>query len=325
MKRKILPMGDPLINTYNIYGSIFSIIADEQNMLDWVYNNFIQIQYVHDWNTLFFDKHHQLLDNCPWLAKYRIPINLVNEKWDEKKDFFIQTIEEEYYIYCYVDRFYLPSSTSFHKEHNYHEVLVFGFDLEKNVFYLADNLANGKYITLEINVTDFVAAFENVYSDNDFFTGIHIMKKRAEDTSIDVKQIFNSFQDFIDSRKTNNLEYNVDVVYGQEALNQVRLNVIDRKESKVKLDVRAFHLLWEHKKLMSLRLEFLYQKNLIREHSYVEEYKKIEKEMLLIRNNALKYNLVKDTKILDWIDSKLFSSTETEKEILEAIVGRAER
>lgn len=117
----------------------------------------------------------------------------------------------------------------------------------------------------------------------------------------------------------------MDVVYGQEALNQVRLNVIDRKESKVKLDVRAFHLLWEHKKLMSLRLEFLYQKNLIREHSYVEEYKKIEKEMLLIRNNALKYNLVKDTKILDWIDSKLFSSTETEKEILEAIVGRAER
>ncbi|GJM73119.1 hypothetical protein HMSSN036_53350 [Paenibacillus macerans] len=54
MTRIELPMYDPIIDTYNIYGSITSVISNKEECWAWIYNNFIQIRYVYDWDATFF-------------------------------------------------------------------------------------------------------------------------------------------------------------------------------------------------------------------------------------------------------------------------------
>lgn len=49
----ILPFYEPTFYTYNIYGSVTSMLSNNDHYLPWLYNNFIQIRYVEDWDSYF--------------------------------------------------------------------------------------------------------------------------------------------------------------------------------------------------------------------------------------------------------------------------------
>ncbi|RAI89552.1 hypothetical protein DET54_11420 [Paenibacillus pabuli] len=312
---------EPYINTYNIYGTTCSIASHDSRIWPWIYNNFIQIRYVPDWNSYFFDNHHLIFDTCPLYSKYRIPRSMLQMKWNSIKEFIIESIDLNLYVYLYIDRFHLSVSKSYKKNRNsLHEILIYGYDSDQEIFYVADNLLEGKYIRTECTYNEIELGYMGVYSDNDFFTSVTLLEKRDEDFTFRVKQVKDLLQNYLTSKETSDLAFKEERIFGFEAWKSFYTNLIANQV----IDRRAFHFFWEHKKVMTDRVRYLIDneyihKNYVNEALYAE-FKKLEKNALIIRNLALKYSVSKD----DIHFSKLSNLTETtieyEKSLVQSLI-----
>lgn len=201
MSKKNLYMRTPEVSTYTSYGCLFSIMDDR--LWPWIYNNFIQITYAHTWGIFAFDNHVRLLSNCPGISYYEIPRTVVDYKWDKKiKNLIIEALEMDYYIYIYVDRYYLKQSSSYQKYPSPHEVLICGYDLNKSTFTIADNLENGKFIVTECTFDEVEKGYWAIKSNYDFMTNIRYLKKKKEYTcEINLPQIIFNIENYLISKK----------------------------------------------------------------------------------------------------------------------------
>lgn len=65
-----------------------------------------------------------------------------------------------------------------------------------------------------------------------------------------------------------------------------------------RLDIRPFHIMWEHKKCMTNRLKYLLETGCLNNEEILEQYKLLENEALVIRNVILKYQVAENKDLL---------------------------
>lgn len=87
-------------------------------------------------------------------------------------------------------------------------------------------------------------------------------------------------------------------------------------EHKVMFDIRPFHLLYDHKKIMTLRFKYLYDNQHLIElnQEHIDEFTAIELKAKILVNLAIKYNLTKDTSISESLQT-LITNIENEESI----------
>lgn len=305
MDKKTLFIRDPQISTYTSYGCLFSIM--DETLWPWVYNNFIQIRYAHSWKIFAFDNHHILLKNCPAISFYDIPQELAIKKWGTSlKDIIIEAVDMDHYLYIYVDRFYIEKSLSYGKEHFYHELFIYGYDLSKNMVLVADNLTNGRFIRAEIPFLQIEQGYWNLPDEHDFFTEIRFLKKKNIETRINPQQIVNNLENYLYSKPTYDLIEEQPFDFGLKALDRLTEYISRVQQSGKGMDIRGFQLIQDHKTLMSKRLRFLVSEGYLKPDDRLLEMDQILlQEYSALRNLVLKYNIKTDTKILKDIQSKL--------------------
>ncbi|RCX21660.1 hypothetical protein DFP94_102415 [Fontibacillus phaseoli] len=72
------------------------------------------------------------------------------------------------------------------------------------------------------------------------------------------------------------------------------------------LDIRAYHLQYEHKKCMVLMLSYMIDHGyLISGEGCLTSYKKLASDVLILRNFVVKYNLTKKLNLLDTVEQRL--------------------
>ncbi|ADL53833.1 hypothetical protein [Clostridium cellulovorans] len=326
MNKKILHMNEPIINTYNSYGSILSMIADDENAWLWLYNNFIQIRYVYSWNSYFFDNHHLFFDNCPYFYHYNIPKSILLSKWNgSMKDFIVDSINGGLYIYLYVDRYYISESSSYNRASEVHEVFIYGYDIEDNSVYIADNLLDGKYIRTKVPFEEIENGYFNIKYKVDFFLNLHLFKKsEGAIVNFDFEQVVSSINNYLYSKKTIDVSFSEKCIFGLDAVERI-VDILDNVsvQEDMYLDIRALHLFYEHKLLMKLRLEYMVNKGfLVNGEKFIEAYSSLNKNYGTIRNLALKYNITKMNNILLRISELLKDQIATEKMVLNELLDR---
>lgn len=321
-----LDMSEPIINTFNIYGSITSILKEE-TCRDWLYNNFIQIRYVYDWDTFFFDYHHLLMDNCPWLDHHCIPRHFLQSKWNSLSSFITESIDQGHYVYFYTDHYYISASGSYGKEHRWHEMFIYGYDRNRQVYLVADNFLNGKYVHAECPFDEVEKGYRSIQSDNQFFLNMHLFSKKEEEAYIiDLPQIVRSIEHYMYSTPSLDVSFKEKTAFGIEAVKLITqkgpfLSLTEPVfQTEKDLDRRAFHLFWEHKKLMLDRFKYLEDKFQFEfSEEIIREYEGIVFDYKVLRNMALKFNLKKDRNLL--IRIRNFIGVLIEREI--CILGAA--
>lgn len=319
-----LPMYNPIINTYNIYGSISSILSIDEKLMPWMYDNFIQIKYVYEWDSYFFDNHHILMDNIPWINHHLIPRDILTKKWDSLKDFVVESLNSGYYVYLFVDRFHVSVSEQYRKVKLWHEIFIYGYDEDKQEFLIADNLAHGKYIKTVCPTVEIEKAYFNVVSENQFFQNVHLLSKNEKgEYPLKIHQIIESIYRYLHSFISMDLSFKEESLFGLKAVQYS----IEKEKSKldscipIKLDKRAFHLFWEHKKLMHRRLRYLMNMLILKQNDEMLQcYEKIVDCHELLRNMVLKFNLKNDRDLFFRIEKRLAVSIQLETEILNEVL-----
>ncbi|MEK5034056.1 hypothetical protein MKY96_21575 [Paenibacillus sp. FSL R7-0302] len=325
MSKKLLEVHKPLLSTSNVYGTLLSIISDDERIRPWIYSNFIQIRYVIDWDVYFFDNHDFLIDICPYINKSTLDRSLITQ-WTSFKDFIIHAIDNDFYVWCHLDRFYIPGYDEYLKQSNFHETLIYGYDINENTVYFSDNMADGAFKNSTCSFEIIEAANKEVYRERNFISRVILLKKnnKTDNYTINREYIIDGLQRLLFSKRSFDLINNeVLCIYGLDVYHHLSSRITNRKEDLPKLDIRVFHLLWEHKKLMVMRLEYLNQIScLVNAQDLVKESKALDVKSYITRNMVLKYNMKPNKDSLESINRELISIRNNEQILLERILTR---
>lgn len=337
LTKKVLPVNYPMITTYTQHAHLLSILSYYEYTYPWIYSNYIQLyinkDYKYNWGDFYFPFPYELRpsDTCKWIFTQRIHRDVVDSKWGSVINFIVESINSNNYVHTMINYFYVPLISYDNKIHFKHDILIFGYDLNEEVLYVSDFFGAGKYSYEKISFSDFNKAFStySLAKNSDYLNEmVYLYKVNPKcDYKFNINNISNSIKSYLygsipEYWDIYNRDNRDDIVFGIDTYTTLK-NYITRKRSSDEIDdIRPFYMLYDHKKIMSLRLKYLY------EHQYYKNYSsdningltKIESQAKEVINLIIKYNITKKNKTLDKVVNTLDIIENSEKNILKQYI-----
>jgi hypothetical protein len=362
MNQKILPLGEPIIKCYQYDAFPLSILAVDDDYLPWFYSNYIQIfcnksyfqvdmpffkrkpwyynLYIPDNKTDFQKKDNILIEffgsfqafSSPWIDFEAISWDMIGKSGIDIINLIKMHIDNNYYFYGYVDEFYVKDRYIYNKFHGPHDILIYGYDNINEKFSILGYNDSGALLSSEMNFSDFSIAFEHNNFDKDLYfwsdTLYFLKKNEKTEYALNFRLIYQSLSDYLFSRNSSEhyLRYCGSIetfVYGISTYDIVieYFNLLLDDQARF-FDIRITSFLWEHKKCMKSRFEYIIHNfNYECFNSPYLKYAELEKESKIIHNLMIKLRLTKDKKIITRIISVLNSMRQEELEVLNLLLG----
>ena len=327
---KIFPLQSPQITSFWYYADLLSIVNTVDHRSSWVFNNYINLV---SWNfrTIFYNgntrSHMVEFYNCPFIEFQKIFIDSDKTVFGHKlRDFIIDSIDNGNYVLMMIDRFYIEQyRTEYNTHHFFHEVMINGYDLCENVFYISDNNSNGKYERFSCDMKSFELAFINILrkSDNEFDNHLFLIKaKECHAYGFDLEQVKTAMIQYVSSEVLIGRDKNG--IFGLKSFDVAidYLDLVEKKEDR--FDVRPMHLLWDHKKCMTHRIQYMVEQGYIKEdtENIVKSFQEIEKNLLVSRNLLLKFGVTNQNKIIENLQTLLESTKLKEESVLREVISQ---
>lgn len=267
-------------------------------------------------------------DLCPFIHKLTVSREFLMDMNINVVDFLIKMIEKGNYIYIYLKR----------PEEFVHQQIVYGFDLNKGVIYLADFFENVRYGIKEMPISDIEKAYAVEESDvpgyaSERFKYIYLArpKQHKHDFSLNILQ--QSINDYLSSTNSfgiidsmlieNNVKYNNSIYYGISSCTPIIDYLIRKKTDSIEpyMDYTLFSFLNDSKNITSLLIEYLYQCSFIKDESKITEGNEMVNISNKILNMCLKYNVNKNTQIIDRIIDEINRLKLSEESLLKSLLN----
>ena len=340
---KLLNVKNPILSTFPEYGSVFSIIPQNELSENWMYSNFVQ--YYVKRNNLFlsgeelliYRNHVNFLSHVPTLQHYKVCEDILIKLTDKSLlDTLIHFIDEEFYIILLLDRSFISQSINYKKSPLVHLTLIYGYDEKKRVFYIADNNNYGKYDFMQYNFDDVINAFRAM-NYNDFRDTKTINLVRPFNHiyySFDLKYLIKEFNFYLESYDFKNTylknwnPYNpLNYGHDKEFIEYYNLGVYEYLKELLGCEdkyigIQPFHFIWENKKFMLRRIEFLKNRGYILASisDLIWQCKNLINETQTILNLVVKYNLTNNKALLPNIINKIDVAKEGEVKLIENLM-----
>lgn len=244
--------------------------------------------------------------NTPFLEDLYLPKTLIL-RYVAPIPFLLDQLSDSRYVMTFVDEYYIPHRAAYRKFHHNHDILIYGFDRERKVFYVAGYNENRRFAFTEVGFSEFERALHIGVSEGalgKWTNGLHLWKLRLDgEFTPNLKTIAELMEDYLFSRNTS-LRYRLypdssEDIFGIGTYSCI-LDYLSKITGKEDMDVRVFHTFYEHKKSMVIRLGRL--KDVFGaaiEAETIEAFRSIEKQALIVRNLGLKYEFNGDKKAID--------------------------
>lgn len=327
MSGKVLPLlKTPPVIGYQHHAYVLGILlaADNESIL-WFYNNYIQLEYTpHD--RCHFNFYRAPWESLPFFEYEFISKSTLTRHGISIHDYIADKIENGYYIIADLDEFYIPCRIPHNKNHYYHDNLIFGYDRIHENYDIIGFTDDRQYSCTKVDYESLEAAlFSNEKSE--FGTVprpiiFALRKKRDYKFAIDIALICDLMSDYLNSGDTSCRYRFYDAssdgrIFGINACRELSSVLENYLTDSREIDIRPFQILWEHKKSMSSRIQYLYSNNFVNDiKDILEGCKCLEKKALAIRNTVLMFEITKNPKIIPGVIAELNSIIIEEMEIL---------
>ena len=306
---KVLPVCEPIITSYPWIADSFSVLESDANSLDWLFSNYIQLycEYEHVQNSdiekrIFLNFLPGITDcfvRCPLFYNQVIHYNTVRNIGISIVEFVKNCIDDGNYVYG------LMNASRYTKDlppKYFHPIFIFGYDMVKETFHVADFLFNsyGKYTTCEIPMESLRLAFEDIALDDKFLCDKDIEYNifrldHREIYKFNRVLVINQLSNYLSGtnsieiyRMRSEIEANPTRVYGIKVYDLIEEN-IKKTSEKMYIDVRALHVLMDHKVLMQKRLSYFGEKGYANFDNYLRLSKEIADSAIILRALSTKY------------------------------------
>lgn len=279
----IIPI-DRKEETYDLFIDIF---FGENQYIKWKNMNFIQLFYNEsDNNGVWLD--YFIFPRKGFDASYHCFCNFLNTVYENLNeylegfsllDYVKWNISNNYYINICIDEFYLPNRWATSYQHYGHYNLFYGFDDDKNCFYILGYDINGKLSVTELSYNDLLIDRVKL---NEIVKYRFVTNKYPIMFNLDyfISTIKEYIQGINSSIHTANLLTQEKSIYGLKIFDAFA-NTEGGKTLLIN-DKRISFLLYEHCKMMCEKVRYLYKNNYISS----DAYDKIDKLCIKMINSS---------------------------------------
>lgn len=313
---RVLPIATPQVHGYTHHAHQLSIVSADDKVLPWFYSNYIQL---YSWGGQICDP---LVDFFSYDGRYpRFPA--LNGNWLTKEflakaridilEFIIDSIDSNYYVEIIVDEYYIPNKSMYKVESFTHANLIYGYDKDSRIFHLIGFDKSFMFTKIEV-------AFEHILEGfvNSPFAGIGLFGETGleySNTSLEVNMdlIKMYLEDYIESRNSFVHFRPADARFGLDTYQWYKEYFLKNED----MDVRPFHIFWEHKKVMLNRFSFLAEQGYLKNaEAIITKYRNIAKYFVNERLMLVKAIMDQDMEIFRGIGRELDNIATQEREIL---------
>ena len=295
MKKELI-IKKPIIDVYNGYASIQSIILNVEYGNKWCIQHYLNyITYCDkDYKNIFMDYVNlgevcfsstnsfqpQHLCTVPWKT-FILPRKLIN---GNIISFIKKSIDEGYYIFLYLNFKYLLNEG---KDY-IHDIFIYGYDDEKEYIFMK-GYNKGKYGTEIYRFEQVEKAYNNVdvCDHNDFFVNFDVESislVKCDETFVyefSVNHFIENLELYLNDKKyvlnyyptvLKNRNYNNSIVsFGNEGIEILKKYVEKKYEKKEKIDFRQLYFLKNNKEGFRYKWFFFLQNDLLRCEKLLED------------------------------------------------------
>ena len=221
-----------------------------------VLNNYIDVVF-RPWYH-FFDYDNHLYLSWSELICNRITGDYFRELKINISDCVVSGLKTGYYSDLWLDAFYIPGKGMYQRTHLAHNVLIYGYSKDNNVFLALSYTDSGHYDRLMIKPENLIRA-----CSNDFFISIQLIKNNPEATvdyndaliTDKLKRYIESRYELANNTKDSRFDNNQLCNYNACLAFPNYIKSTAKKEGRI-YKVALYGFL-EHKKLMGWRLEYI--------------------------------------------------------------------
>ena len=304
--KKILPIHYPLIQHKPADAILLSIIGDKKDEYSWIMNNFVNLRY--NPKTKYDDFfRNDMWYNCYHITESRFTKEFIDLFSTNPFDLIKRMIDAEYYIYIFLNRRFI-SNYNQSDEDFWHNSLIYGYDEEQNIIYIADFFRGKRFDFETCSIDEFCHAYSYPEGDEEFYFYVWnraIKKKEGYQYRFNIDDLILKLEDYIkctdlnsshyytfDTNDVEEVEYmhiegGYDYVYGIDVYDAICEDLQNNE-----LSIRPLHLLYEHKVLMCRRIAYLKEKGYLDTDTGLDdECMHLQNEILIIRTLFLKYRM----------------------------------
>lgn len=280
-----------------------AILAYEENY-PWYYQHYLQI---------FSVKY----SNGFCRAEFLEPKNNFSEIFDETYmsfsemknnksiiEFIVDKIDLGNYVTVYVDEYHLTEKASYNKSHFVHPSLIYGYDNNEKKLMSIGFDADSIFRELTFDYNSFSTAYEDGKQHYKEFApwaemeAVQLLKPKKPDKKYDFteEKFLNEMGCHLNSSETNRSRVNrlitpeelqtvSEMKFGMDVYDVVLEALQTLSPNMVTIDYRTFHLLYEHKKCIYERLNYISEKRKVDISALLEEYSGLIASLNTVRLN----------------------------------------
>ncbi|UNK15971.1 BtrH N-terminal domain-containing protein [Paenibacillus sp. N3/727] len=343
MRSVKLPFEMPQVYGFLGHAYVLGILQPFEYAQPWIHTSYIQLfiakHYLNDLQEYRLDFYPDLMiayNNMPWLMYKHSDKVLLDQLGVDIHRYLITQLEREYYVVTYVDEFYIHNSICYQQNHFVHDIFIYGYDLDRQIYHVAIFDKNRQFTMQEVTFEQFGQA----YASQDKTTHSLISScKRMEPLDyegskygsgvgrfdFDLQLMIDVLTDYLEGRNSTERlriqQQPMEGYFGVEIYPYLQEFVTRVIEGVQNFDVRQLHILWEHKKMMVARIKYLQQLGYLQEEtSLLSEAERLEKQAYTHRNLMLKGFMSNNRNILQPLVHSLEEMLIAEKALITQLI-----
>lgn len=325
---RALPVAEPDLVSYPHIAYPLAVMQTDPGCLDWVYSNYIQLS-LRDWtDRIMLDFYSPNAYDHPIPALYgspRLTRSMILRNYPRFSDFVRDCIDDGRYVSTYADDYYIPGSVAYQNRSHPHAIMIHGYNDVDRQFLATGFLANQTFGQTLVDYDDLEAAFGDFEIPDDMhYTNFTLLFKlnRKYRYAFNVSWVMEQLEDYwhasaSDQRwKSLGWQEAEPWVWGVEAYDSLIRKIQEQADRTFILDHRPFHVLWEHKRMMNRRIDYMArQGHHVCSPEVTEGYVRLERSAAACRHSVLKFWMTMDNRRLE--DSiGLLSRMKTEESLV---------
>ena len=275
------------------------------------------------------------LKECPYLLFSLITKPQIESYCGDVIDFIVKTIDLGGYVYGAFDEARMISDVSVDYKFS-HELFIYGYNMEEEVFYVGDFTFKDKYAYTTVTFDavkrgfDVLSAGEDHVFRDDYkgTRGLYVIQKNVDSKYYDIDPVLikRTLEEYLKGEDTkehfrmmrNRFD---DTVFGVNVYDALKARVdkqLHREEPD--FDIRALHIAYDHKVLMLDRLKYLMANEVIPfNQEMLDDYAVVVEDMLTARNLLVRISVTNEIEAGGRIAGYLDNAREKETAILSKV------
>jgi hypothetical protein len=304
---RLLPIVEPPITSYAWHAAIWGILGNYPKTQNWLFCNNVQLygSIISETLVIDFDPSMAVFYLCPFIMPQVIGRDFIAKHYRQTKDFIIEAIDADSYVLLTIEQSEINELITGQKHDIFnHLVFIRGYDLERNIFNVADFTFRNKYAWEELDIDLVDRAYGRVSREDDDIihgrSGV-VLFNYTDRTffDFDFELLKQGFVNYLsEDQKINQINHIMTTTSYFNGLPKgaglgvyplIYQYIEQLKSGKSSYDKRMPHVFYDHKIIMAQRIQYMLDNNyLLAEKQFVNPFDEIRDKSLQLRNLFLK-------------------------------------